>query len=103
KDAINAHFLERGIEVNLKYIDPSYIIRSSPASPVDSVYCERLGSNAAHAAMAGKTRIMIGMMNNEFVHIRTQAAIERRSQVDPEGSLWRDALEATRQPISMLN
>jgi 6-phosphofructokinase 1 len=103
KDAINAHFKKKGVEVNLKYIDPSYIIRSSPASPVDSVYCDRLGSNAVHAAMAGKTRILIGMVNNEFVHIPTGVAIAQRRKVDPESSLWRDAIEATRQPISMVN
>jgi len=102
KDAINAHFKKKGVEVNLKYIDPSYIIRSSPASPVDSVYCDRLGSNAVHAAMAGKTRILIGMVNNEFVHIPTGVAIAQRRKVDPESSLWRAALEATRQPISMV-
>ena len=103
KDAINSHFKKRDIEVNLKYIDPSYIIRSSPANPGDSVYCDRLGSNAVHAAMTGKTCILIGMVNNEFVHIPTQIAIARRRKVDPESSLWRDAIEATRQPISMVN
>lgn len=103
KDAINAHFHKTGVEINLKYIDPSYIIRSSPADPGDSVYCDRLGSNAVHAAMAGKTKIIIGMVNNEFVHIPIQVAIAKRNKVDLESSLWRDAIEATRQPLSLLN
>ncbi|HON89305.1 MAG TPA: 6-phosphofructokinase, partial [Spirochaetales bacterium] len=103
KDAITAYFKQKNIEINMKYIDPSYIIRSSPANPSDSVYCDRLGSNAVHAAMAGKTKIIIGMVNNEFVHIPTQIAIAKRNKVEPESSLWRDAIEATRQPLSMVN
>jgi len=103
RDAINAHFKAKGVEVNLKYIDPSYMIRSAPACPTDSVYCERLGNNAVHAAMAGKTRALIGMVNNEFVHLPTSIVVSRRNKVDPEGSLYRDAIDATGQPVSMIN
>ncbi|TFG80442.1 MAG: ATP-dependent 6-phosphofructokinase, partial [Spirochaetales bacterium] len=103
RDAINQHFKTTGMEINLKYIDPSYMIRSAPASPVDSVYCERLGTNAVHAAMAGKTRVLIGMVNNEFVHLPTEVAVASRSTVDPEGSLYRDAIDATGQPLTMTN
>ncbi len=103
KDAITAHFKARGVELNLKYIDPSYMIRSAPACPTDSVYCERLGNNAVHAAMAGKTRVLIGMVNNEFVHLPTGVVVTRRNKVDPEGSLYRDAIDATGQPVSMRN
>ena len=55
-----------------------------------------------HAAMAGKTKMLIGLVNNEFVHIPIRAATSRRKLVNPEGSLWRDAIEATQQPFSML-
>jgi 6-phosphofructokinase 1 len=103
RGTINAHFKAKGIEVNLKYIDPSYMIRSAPACPNDSVYCERLGNNAVHAALAGKTRILIGMVNNEFVHLPTTMVVTHRSLVDPEGSLYRDAMDATGQPLSLLN
>ncbi|HOW12059.1 MAG TPA: ATP-dependent 6-phosphofructokinase [Rectinema sp.] len=102
RDQIQAHFSERNIEINLKYIDPSYMIRSAIAEPIDSMYCERLGNNAVHAAMAGKTKMLIGLVNNEFVHIPIRAATSRRKLVNPEGSLWRDAIEATQQPFSML-
>ncbi|MBN1241640.1 MAG: ATP-dependent 6-phosphofructokinase [Spirochaetales bacterium] len=98
RDRIHDHFRAKGVEINLKYIDPSYMIRSAPAIPTDSVYCERLGNNAVHAAMAGKTRLVVGMVNNEFVHIPAATAVARRARVDPEGSLWRDAVEATQQP-----
>jgi len=97
------HFEDKGIEVNLKYIDPSYAIRSSPANPDDSIYCERLGNAAAHAAMAGKTKMIIGLVNNEFVHLPIKLVITHRNKVDPEGSMWRDTLDATHQPAMMVN
>jgi len=103
KEKIQAHFDKKGVEINLKYIDPSYLIRSSPAEAIDSVYCERLGNSAVHAAMAGKTKVLIGLVNNEFVHLPMKVAVSRRNHVDPEGSLWRDVLEATHQPILMVN
>jgi 6-phosphofructokinase 1 len=103
KDRINKYFGDRGVEINLKYIDPSYVIRSSPASPSDSIYCERLGNAAAHAAMAGKTKVIIGLVNNKYVHLPIEAAIEKRRHVDPEGNLWRDTIDATHQPTLMVN
>jgi 6-phosphofructokinase 1 len=102
KDRIQAHFRSRNLETNLKYIDPSYMIRSAPACPTDSVYCERLGNNAVHAAMAGKTRVLIGMVNNEFVHLPTAVVVSNRNRVDPEGSLYRDALDSTGQAVSLV-
>ena len=101
KEKIQDYFNAKKMEINLKYIDPSYMIRSAIAEPIDSMYCERLGNNAVHAAMAGKTKLVIGLVNNEFVHIPMKEAISRRKFVDPEGSLWRDAVEATQQPLSL--
>jgi 6-phosphofructokinase 1 len=89
------------MSVNLKYIDPSYIIRSAVAAPTDSLYCSRLGNNAAHAAMAGKTRIVISQVNNYFVHVPIRMVVSKRNRVDPESSLWRDVIEATHQPLVM--
>ncbi|MDR0455597.1 MAG: ATP-dependent 6-phosphofructokinase, partial [Treponema sp.] len=103
RDRIVKYFEEKKMEINLKYIDPSYVIRSSPANPGDSVYCERLGNAAVHAAMAGKTKLIIGLVNNEFVHLPIKAAIAQRSHVNPEGNLWRDTLDATHQPALMVN
>jgi 6-phosphofructokinase 1 len=103
RDRIIQHFEEKKMEINLKYIDPSYAIRSAPANPNDSIYCERLGNAAAHAAMAGKTKLIIGLVNNEFVHLPIKAVVSHRSKVDPESSLWRDTLDATHQPAMMVN
>ncbi len=103
KDRIAEYFKSIGMHINLKYIDPSYQIRSAPAAPIDSIYCERLGNNAVHAAMAGKTKLLIGLVHNKFVHLPIKVATSKKNYVDPEGSLWRDCLDATSQPILMVN
>ncbi len=103
KREINDYFKKKNIEISLKYIDPSYIIRAAPANTTDSVYCERLGSNAVHAAMSGRTEVLIGLMHDEYVHIPIRLAVSRRNCIDPEGALWRDVLDATGQPLIMTN
>ena len=103
KDRITQYFKERNIHINLKYIDPSYQIRSSQTSASDSIYCERLGNNAVHAAMAGKTKIVIGLVHDKYVHIPTRLVTAKRNKVNPEGSLWRDVIDATGQPPLMKN
>ncbi|WP_147633852.1 ATP-dependent 6-phosphofructokinase [Treponema pectinovorum] len=103
RDKINEYFKSRNIHINLKYVDPSYQIRSSETTSNDSIYCERLGSYAVHAAMAGKTKMVVGLVNNKYVHIPIKMVTMERNFVDPESALWRDALDATRQPIIMVN
>jgi 6-phosphofructokinase 1 len=103
RSRILKYFEEKKIEINLKYIDPSYAIRSAPADPDDSIYCERLGNAAAHAAMAGTTKLIIGLVNNEFVHLPIKTVITHRNKIDPESSLWRDTLDAVNQPARMVN
>lgn len=101
KDAITTHFKQRGREANIKYIDPSYIIRSAPANASDSIYCARLGADAVHAAMSGRTECLVGLVNNRYVHVPMSLAVGKRNAVDPEGPLWRDVVEATGQPPLM--
>ncbi len=103
KEEIGKYFAEQGIPTSIKYIDPSYIIRSTPANSYDSIYCARLGAHAVHAAMAGKTQCIASRVNNQFVYLPIKVAVSKRSHVEIEGSLWRDVLENTRQPYSMLN
>jgi len=99
KDQISAHFKKQQIDINLKYIDPSYMIRSAPANPNDSIYCARLGAHAVHAALAGKTGIIISLVHNHFVHVPISMAVAQRKCIDPEKDLWRDVTEATGQPL----
>ncbi|GAA1525075.1 ATP-dependent 6-phosphofructokinase [Dactylosporangium maewongense] len=91
-------FAAAGVEANLKYIDPSYTIRSVPANPYDSVYCIRLAHAAVHAAMAGRTEMVVGRWRGRFVHVPISLAISSRNLVDPDGDLWLSVLEATGQP-----
>ena len=97
KNEILSYFEERKIKVALKYIDPSYIIRSLPANSNDHVFCSFLGRDAVHAAMAGKTGMLIGHWNNHFVHIPISASAGKRKRIDPDGKLWLSILEATGQ------
>jgi len=97
KEAIGAHFASRGIDISLKYIDPSYMIRSLPANANDRVFCNFLGRNSVHAGMSGRTGLLIGHWNNQFVHVPMRLIAEKRKKVNPGGSLWRSALEATGQ------
>lgn len=97
KQKINEHFSKKKIDVALKYIDPSYIIRSLPANPNDRIFCSFLGRDAVHAGMAGKTNLFVGHWNNHFVHVPISASAGKRKQVEPEGKLWRTVLEATGQ------
>jgi 6-phosphofructokinase 1 len=97
KGEIGAYFMERGVAISLKYIDPSYMIRSLPANANDHVFCSFLGRDAVHAAMAGKTRMLIGFWNNHFVHLPMDASAGKRKQVNPYGKLWLSVLGATGQ------
>ena len=103
KEKIKNYFKKEGIEVNLKYIDPSYNIRSTPANPNDAIFCEMLGQYAVHAGMAGKTDIIIGQWNNIYAHIPIELAVSKRKQVNPNSRFWYNVIQSTGQPESMVN
>ncbi len=102
RENIEEYFNTKGIPVNLKYIDPSYLIRSVPANAADSVFCGELARNAVHAAMTGRTEMVVGNWKNSFVHVPIATAISERKRVDPHRGLWRGILETTGQS-SLLN
>jgi 6-phosphofructokinase 1 len=99
RQQIEKDFKARNIHLNLKYIDPSYMIRSVPASPDDSVLCIQLARHAVHAAMAGKTGVVVGRMRGHFVHLPIKAATSARKKVEADGDLWLSVLETTGQPV----
>jgi 6-phosphofructokinase 1 len=104
KDGIKNYFKEQtDLYVNIKYIDPSYLVRSVPANANDSIYCMQLAQNAVHAAMAGKTGLIIGRWNDRFTHVPIKLAISESKQLSPEDPLWLNVLESTGQPITMKN
>ena len=98
KRQIEQHFRSLEKEVNLKYIDPSYVIRSVPASPQDAIYCLRLAQNAVHAGMAGKTNMVVGRWHGHYVNLPMNVVTVKRRKVNPQGDLWQTVLEATGQP-----
>ena len=100
KTEIEKHLKKIGLEINLKYIDPSYMIRSVPANASDSIYCGALGQYAVHAGMAGKTSMLVGLIKDEYVHLPLQI-VASGSKVNPEGNVWMRVLETTGQPPSM--
>ncbi|MCJ7683174.1 MAG: 6-phosphofructokinase, partial [Desulfobacteraceae bacterium] len=101
-DQIKNYFNEAGIEVNLKYIDPSYTIRSMPANPKDSAFCLLLGHNAVHAAMTGRTNMLVGNWKGAFTHVPIEHAVSKRKQINPIGRFWSNVLSCTGQPREML-
>jgi len=103
KDKISEEFDKENFPFSIKYIDPSYIIRSAPANANDSKFCNLLAQNAVHAALSGKTDFVIGFWNDQFTLVPTEMVVARRKKIDVEGELWWNVLEATGQPISMKN
>jgi 6-phosphofructokinase 1 len=99
RDRITRHFARAGVDVTLKYIDPSYQIRSVPASPSDSVFCWNMARNAVHAALAGNTEMLIGRWHGRFVHVPLPLATRFRKQVDVNEDLWMSVVESTGQPF----
>jgi 6-phosphofructokinase 1 len=98
RDAIKEHFNRIGMEINLKYIDPSYSIRSQQANPHDSAFCLLMGHNAVHAGMAGNTGMIVGFWNNQFTHVPIALAVSSRKKIDTEGRIWNSVLASTGQP-----
>ena len=98
RDRIKEYFKQNGLEINLKYIDPSYEIRSVPANANDRIYCGFLGQQAVHAGIAGKTGMVVSMLNNKYAYVPIKMATIRRKQVNPSGSLWLSVMESTGQP-----
>jgi 6-phosphofructokinase 1 len=102
QDEINDFFKEEAMEVNVKYFDPSYHIRSRAAHANDSMYCLQLGNNAVHAAMAGNTNMIVGLHHDRLVHLPIPM-IGGRKVIDPQSWFWQTVVQATHQPANMKN
>jgi len=98
KGKIQEYCASVGIPAQIKYIDPSYTIRSGQANADDSAFCLELGHHAVHAAMAGKTAVLVGSWAGQFTYVPMAAAVERRKQIDPDGMLWQMVVQAIGQP-----
>jgi 6-phosphofructokinase 1 len=101
RDAITKHFRQIGTDVTLKYIDPSYTIRSVPATPHDSAFCLLLGQSAVHAGLSGRTNMVVSFWNHQFTHVPIALAVSARKQIDPQDALWSNVVTSTGQPWNM--
>lgn len=97
KEEICRHFNERGTHVDVKYFDPSYHIRSCPAGTVDSLLCEQYARNAAHAGMAGKTDVLLGLVHDEYIHVPLALSIGQKKRLSPESDWWTSVTAITGQ------
>ncbi len=97
RERIESYFKAEGIPVTLRYFDPSYLIRSVPADAEDSILCDFFARNAVHAAMAGKTGLVIGLLHDIFIHVPIELLVSQKKRLDPNGLVWRAVLAATGQ------
>jgi 6-phosphofructokinase 1 len=95
---IEAYFKVEKISIVMRYFDPGYHVRSGPANSEDSILCDLFARNAVHAAMAGKTGLVIGFLHDEFIHVPTELLASRRKSIDPVSPVWSATLAATGQP-----
>lgn len=98
RDQIKAFFKAEGIPVVLRYFDPSYQVRSRPANCEDAVICDLFARHAAHAAMAGRTGVVIGFLHERFIHVPIELLVTHTKRLDPETGWWRSVLATTGQP-----
>ncbi|HYD42403.1 MAG TPA: ATP-dependent 6-phosphofructokinase [Anaeromyxobacter sp.] len=98
RERIEAYFKAEGVPAVMRYFDPGYLIRSSPANAEDSIQCDLYARNAVHAAMAGKTGLVIGHMHDRFIHVPIELLASKQKRLDPAATQWQAVLAATGQP-----
>ena len=98
RERIEDYFKAEKVPMVMRYFDPSYFVRSSPANAEDSILCDLFARHAAHAAMAGKTGLVIGYLHNQFIHVPIELLASQKKRMDPHGFAWSAVLAATRQP-----
>jgi 6-phosphofructokinase 1 len=98
RERIEAYFKAEGIPVVVRYFDPSYQVRSRPANCEDDILCDLFARNAIHAAMAGKTGLVIGFLHDRFIHVPIELLAGHKKRLDPAGPWWRSVLATTGQP-----
>jgi len=98
RDRIEAFFKLEELPIVMRYFDPSYLVRSSPANSEDAILCDLFARHAVHAGMAGKTGLVIGYLHDRFIHVPIELLTSRRKRLDPDGFGWSAVLAATGQP-----
>lgn len=100
RERIEAYFKAEDIPNTFRYFDPSYLIRSVPASAEDAILCDFFARNAVHAAMAGKTGLVIGYQHDTFTHVPIELITSRKKQLDLNSPAWLGVLASTGQKFA---
>jgi 6-phosphofructokinase 1 len=98
REKIESFFKAEGIPIVVRYFDPSYQVRSRPANCEDALMCDLFARHAVHAAMAGKTGLVIGFLHERFIHVPIELLATHTKRLDPASGWWRSVLAATGQP-----
>jgi len=98
REKIEAFFKAEGIPIVVRYFDPSYQVRSRPANNEDALLCDLFARHAVHAAMAGKTGVVIGFLHERFIHVPIELLATHTKRLDPASGWWRSVLATTGQP-----
>lgn len=98
RQEIEEYFKKEQVPIVLRYFDPSYVIRSVTADSEDAILCDLFARNAAHAAMAGKTGLIIGLLHDQFIHVPMELLGQEKKRLNPNGSIWHAVLASTGQP-----
>jgi 6-phosphofructokinase 1 len=98
REKIDSYFKAEDVPVVLRYFDPSYEVRSCPANCDDALLCDIYARHAVHAAMAGKTGIVIGFLHEQFIHVPIELLAKKTKRLDPSTGWWHAVLAATGQP-----
>ncbi|VVB11182.1 unnamed protein product [Arabis nemorensis] len=96
--SIKDHFNQKKMVMNLKYIDPTYMIRAVPSNASDNVYCTLLAQSAVHGAMAGYTGYVSGLVNGRQTYIPFYRITEKQNNVVITDRMWARLLSSTNQP-----
>ena len=104
KDEIIKYAKEKhGMEVTLKYIDPTYMVRAVPAIPSDKHLCSVLAQNAVHGAMAGFTNFTCGIVRGVSAYLPIELIAKQKEAVIAKGDRnWMRLVASTGQ-TTLLN
>ncbi len=102
RDRIEVYFADEKIPAVMRYFDPSYLIRSRAVNAEDAILCDLFARNAVHAAMAGKTGLVIGLLHDKFIHVPIEMLAQQKKRLDPESDEWRAVLATTGQPAQFV-
>mmetsp|Transcript_1083 Transcript_1083/g.1998 ORF Transcript_1083/g.1998 Transcript_1083/m.1998 type:complete len:87 (-) Transcript_1083:247-507(-) len=78
---LNSYAKEKhGVNLTIKYLNPTYAIRTAPANGGDTDFCHRLAHCAVHCVQSGYTDFSVGQVRNYPVMIPLKVLIGQSSR-----------------------